>query len=91
MVVVARRSSGGASVSGTTVPLFVSASTSWATATSSHAGNKIIRYDAPMEQSSLYERPDLYDLMAPRDAILERFYVEIAREGGNRVLDLCGL
>ncbi|KYG98884.1 class I SAM-dependent methyltransferase [Bradyrhizobium sp. DOA1] len=44
-----------------------------------------------MEQSSLYERPDLYDLMAPRDAILERFYVEIAREGGNRVLDLaCG-
>ena len=44
-----------------------------------------------MEQSSLYERPDLYDLMAPRDAILERFYVEIAREGGNRVLDLCGL
>ncbi|TFV77976.1 class I SAM-dependent methyltransferase [Bradyrhizobium frederickii] len=46
---------------------------------------------APMEQSSLYDRPDLYDLMAPRDPILERFYVETACERGGRVLDLaCG-
>jgi SAM-dependent methyltransferase len=44
-----------------------------------------------MEQNSLYDRPDLYDLMAPRDPILERFYVETACERGGRVLDLaCG-
>jgi SAM-dependent methyltransferase len=44
-----------------------------------------------MEQNSLYDRPDLYDLMAPRDEALERFYVDIARERGGRVLDLaCG-
>ncbi|MCK1423694.1 class I SAM-dependent methyltransferase [Bradyrhizobium sp. 180] len=44
-----------------------------------------------MEQNSLYDRPDLYDLMAPREPILERFYVEIASERGGRVLDLaCG-
>ncbi|MCP3409513.1 bifunctional 2-polyprenyl-6-hydroxyphenol methylase/3-demethylubiquinol 3-O-methyltransferase UbiG [Bradyrhizobium sp. CCGB01] len=44
-----------------------------------------------MEKNSLYDRPDLYDLMAPRDPILERFYVETARERGGRVLDLaCG-
>jgi SAM-dependent methyltransferase len=46
---------------------------------------------ALVEQNSLYDRPDLYDLMAPRAPILERFYVEIARERGGRVLDLaCG-
>lgn len=46
---------------------------------------------APMEQSSLYDRPDLYDLIAPPDPILERFYVEMAHERGARVLDLaCG-
>lgn len=44
-----------------------------------------------MEQSSLYDRPDLYDLMAPPDPGLERFYVEAARERGGPVLDLaCG-
>ncbi|MBH5368130.1 class I SAM-dependent methyltransferase [Bradyrhizobium glycinis] len=44
-----------------------------------------------MEQNSLYDRPDLYDLMAPPDPILERFYVDIARERGGHVLDLaCG-
>jgi len=44
-----------------------------------------------MEQSTLYDRPDLYDLMAPRDPLLERFYVETACERGGRVLDLaCG-
>jgi cyclopropane fatty-acyl-phospholipid synthase-like methyltransferase len=44
-----------------------------------------------MEQSSLYDRPDLYDLLAPPDPIVERFYVELARERGARVLDLaCG-
>ncbi|MEK9283449.1 MULTISPECIES: class I SAM-dependent methyltransferase [unclassified Bradyrhizobium] len=44
-----------------------------------------------MEQNSLYDRPDLYDLVAPRDLTLERFYVETARERGGRVLDLaCG-
>jgi len=44
-----------------------------------------------MEQNSLYNRPDLYDLMAPRDQALERFYVEMACEQGGRVLDLaCG-
>lgn len=44
-----------------------------------------------MEQSCLYDRPDLYDLMASPDPTLERFYVEIARERGGRVLDLaCG-
>lgn len=44
-----------------------------------------------MEQNSLYDRPDLYDLMAPPDPIFERFYVETACERGGRVLDLaCG-
>ena len=41
-----------------------------------------------MEQSSLYDRPDLYDLLAPPDPILERFYIVMARERGARVLDL---
>lgn len=44
-----------------------------------------------MEQNSLYDRPVLYDLMVPRDPILERFYVGTARERGGRVLDpACG-
>jgi SAM-dependent methyltransferase len=44
-----------------------------------------------MEQNSLYDRPDLYDLLAPNDPTLERFYVAMAREGDGRVLDLaCG-
>jgi 2-polyprenyl-3-methyl-5-hydroxy-6-metoxy-1,4-benzoquinol methylase len=44
-----------------------------------------------MEQCSLYDRPDLYDLIAPPDPILERFYVELARDRGAHVLDLaCG-
>jgi SAM-dependent methyltransferase len=44
-----------------------------------------------MEQHGLYDRPDLYDLIAPKDLTLERFYVETARERGGRVLDLaCG-
>lgn len=44
-----------------------------------------------MEQNSLYDRPDLYDLMAPRDPVIEGFYVGTARERGGRVLDLaCG-
>lgn len=46
---------------------------------------------APMEQNSPYDRPDLYDLMAPPDPVLERFYVEMACERGGPVLDLaCG-
>jgi ubiquinone/menaquinone biosynthesis C-methylase UbiE len=44
-----------------------------------------------MEQNSLYDRPDLYDLIAPSYPAMERFYVETARERGGRVLDLaCG-
>jgi 2-polyprenyl-3-methyl-5-hydroxy-6-metoxy-1,4-benzoquinol methylase len=44
-----------------------------------------------MKHDTLYDRPDLYDLIAPRDPILERFYVGMARERGARVLDLaCG-
>jgi SAM-dependent methyltransferase len=44
-----------------------------------------------MEQNTLCDRPDLYDLMAPSDPLLERFYVETACERGGRVLDLaCG-
>ena len=44
-----------------------------------------------MQQNSLYDRPGLYDLMAPRDPTLERFYVGMASERGGRVLDLaCG-
>jgi SAM-dependent methyltransferase len=44
-----------------------------------------------MEQNSLYDRPDLYDLMAPRAPVLERFYVEMACERDGRVFDLaCG-
>jgi SAM-dependent methyltransferase len=44
-----------------------------------------------MEHISLYDRPDLYDLMAPHDPALERFYVGTACERGGRVLDLaCG-
>jgi cyclopropane fatty-acyl-phospholipid synthase-like methyltransferase len=46
---------------------------------------------ALMEQQSLYDRPDLYGLIAPQDLTLERFYVETARERGGNVLDLaCG-
>jgi ubiquinone/menaquinone biosynthesis C-methylase UbiE len=44
-----------------------------------------------MQQKSLYDCPDLHNLMARRDPIFERFYVEIACERGGRVLDLaCG-
>jgi ubiquinone/menaquinone biosynthesis C-methylase UbiE len=44
-----------------------------------------------MEQNSLYDRPDLYDLLGPSDPAVERFYVETAHERGGRVLDLaCG-
>ena len=44
-----------------------------------------------MEQNSLYDRPDLYDLIAPSDPALECFYVATAGERGGRVLDLaCG-
>ena len=46
---------------------------------------------ALMEQNSLYDRPDLYDLIAPSDPALECFYVATAGERGGRVLDLaCG-
>jgi len=44
-----------------------------------------------MEQNTLYDRPDLYDLLAPPDPILERFYVEMAHGRDGPVLDLaCG-
>jgi SAM-dependent methyltransferase len=44
-----------------------------------------------MEQNSLYDRPDLYDLMAPSNPTMEHFYVAMARGGRSRVLDLaCG-
>lgn len=36
------------------------------------------------EQHGLYDRPDLYNLIAPKDMTLERFYVETARERGKR-------
>jgi SAM-dependent methyltransferase len=40
---------------------------------------------------SLYDDADLYDLVAPRDALMERFYVEAAGGPGQRVLELaCG-
>ncbi|WP_417309052.1 class I SAM-dependent methyltransferase [Devosia sp.] len=40
---------------------------------------------------SLYDRPELYDLMSPADAVWTRFYVELAKARGGRVLDLaCG-
>lgn len=40
---------------------------------------------------SLYDDADLYDLVAPPDAAMERFYVEAAGGPGRRVLDLaCG-
>ena len=46
---------------------------------------------ALMEQNSLYDRPDLYDLIAPSDPALECFYVATAGERGGRILDLaCG-
>ena len=44
-----------------------------------------------MTSGSLYDRPDLYDLMAPRDPALELFYLNQARTGNGSVLDLaCG-
>ena len=40
---------------------------------------------------ALYDDADLYDLVAPRDADMEQFYVETAGGTGRRVLDLaCG-
>lgn len=40
---------------------------------------------------SLYDDPELYDLVAPADAAMERFYVEAAGGPGRRVLELaCG-
>jgi SAM-dependent methyltransferase len=39
----------------------------------------------------LYEDAELYDLVAPPDAAMERFYIEAAGGQGRRVLDLaCG-
>ena len=38
--------------------------------------------------ASIYDRPDLYDLVAGADPDMERFYVELARERGGRVLEL---
>jgi SAM-dependent methyltransferase len=67
---------------------FISTPLAGSCAMSSGASFDIV---APMEQSSLYDRHDLYDLIAPPDPILERFYVEMAHERGARVLDLaCG-
>jgi 2-polyprenyl-3-methyl-5-hydroxy-6-metoxy-1,4-benzoquinol methylase len=41
--------------------------------------------------ASLYDRYDLYDLVAPPDTAMGRFYVEAARSNGPRVLELaCG-
>lgn len=40
---------------------------------------------------NLYDDPDLYDLVAPRDPEMEAFYVRIAGGGAVRVLELaCG-
>ena len=42
-------------------------------------------------QGDLYDRPDLYDLIAQPDPAMQRFYLETARSLGPRVLDLaCG-
>jgi hypothetical protein len=44
-----------------------------------------------MEAGNLYDRPDLYDLLAPRDPAIEEFYVEGALMRDGPVLDLaCG-
>jgi SAM-dependent methyltransferase len=44
-----------------------------------------------MEENSPYDRPDLYDLLAPADPVLERFYVGEALVRSGPVLDLaCG-
>jgi SAM-dependent methyltransferase len=41
--------------------------------------------------ASLYDRPDLYDLMSPVDPEMEGFYVSQALQRGGRVLELaCG-
>jgi SAM-dependent methyltransferase len=41
--------------------------------------------------ASLYDRPDLYDLMSPPDPEMEGFYVSEALSRGGRVLELaCG-
>lgn len=43
-----------------------------------------------MDQS-LYDRPELYDLVSPDDAAWAQFYVDLARARGGRVLELaCG-
>jgi len=44
-----------------------------------------------MPDASLYDHPDLYDLVSPRDPDMERFYVQTARATGASVLELaCG-
>ena len=41
--------------------------------------------------ASLYDRPDLYDLMSPPDPEMEAFYLSEALQRGGRVLELaCG-
>jgi SAM-dependent methyltransferase len=44
-----------------------------------------------MTDASPYDRPDLYDAIAPADAAMESFYSDEARRRGGRVLELaCG-
>lgn len=44
-----------------------------------------------MDENSPYDRPDLYDLIAPADPVLERFYLDAALARPGPVLDLaCG-
>ena len=44
-----------------------------------------------MDDATLYERPDLYDLISPPDPAMEGFYVAAAGGRGRHVLDIaCG-
>lgn len=44
-----------------------------------------------MQRGNLYDRPELYDLVAPADSAMERFYVDAALAHRGPVLDLaCG-
>ena len=56
-----------------------------------HSPLRLQSADVATMTDSLYDRPDLFDLMHPPDPAMERFFVAEALVGGREVLELaCG-